>query len=203
MTNPQPKDPFAAAVLASQIIIGALIAGPIPLLAIAYFIGPMLASPQPGAAQAGAPAGQPSDERFRAILEYTAMGAGAMAVLMSFIVPRVISSSGRRSVAQSTHAVQPGRSAPKGAKLQTMDEQRAKLLPQFQSQLIVRAAILEGAAFFATVVYLLTGNPIVAGAAILLLVGMLAVFPTRARVDLWLERQQEKLRDEEFTQSSV
>ena len=62
----------------------------------------------------------------------------------------------------------------------------------------MRAAILEGATFFAAVVYLLTGNPIVAGVAIALLLVMLAAFPTRARIDLWLERQQEKLREEEF-----
>ena len=67
----------------------------------------------------------------------------------------------------------------------------------------MRAAILEGATFFAAVVYLLTGNPVIAGVAIALMLVILAAFPTRARVDLWLEQQQQKLRDEEFAQSSI
>ena len=198
MTNAEVKDRVQPVLLASQIIIGSLLVGPIPILVIGIFIGPLLAPSKPAAAQAGAPAAPASGEALNMILEYAAIGAGAIAVLMSFILPRVISASGRKSVAEHTKAAQLGGSAGKAAELETIDEQHARLLPQFQSQLIVRAAILEGATFFAAVVYLLTGNAIVTGVAILLLVVILAAFPTRPRVDHWLERQQEKLRDDEF-----
>jgi hypothetical protein len=198
MTNSESKDPVRAVVLASQIIYGCLIFGPIPVLLIAYFIGPMLAGPQAAAVQAGVPAGDLSDQTFKAILSYAAIGAAALAVLMSFILPKVISAAGAKSAAARA---QPGGNAGKAATLESIDEQRGRLLPLFQTQLIIRAAILEGAAFFAAVMYMLTGNLILAGVAIALLLVMLAAFPTRPRLDRWLEQQQERLRDAEFAQS--
>ncbi len=207
MTNPEAKDPTAMVVLASQIITGALIAGPIPVLIIAFFIGPILGQPPPGAGQPGgaAAAGQVPEGSFQTILSYAAIGAGALAILLSSIAPRLISSSASKSVAPSTPAAQPGKSAGKGKRPgpQTADELRAKLLPQFQAQLIVRAAVLEGAAFFGAVAYLLTGNPVPACVTVALLVPMLVDFPTRTKVESWLERQQEKLRDDEFGPASV
>ena len=99
MTNPEAKDPVRMVVLISQIITGSLIAGPIPILLIGFFIGPLLSPPRPGA-----PIGEVSDETFKAILGYAAMGVGAMAVLMSFIVPQVIAASGRKSITQNAPA---------------------------------------------------------------------------------------------------
>jgi hypothetical protein len=207
MTNPEAKDPAAMVVLASQIIAGALIAGPIPLLVIAFFIGPMLGQPPPapGKPAGAAAAGQVSDETFRTILSYVAIGAGAMALLLYSIVPRLISSSASKSVAPSTSAAPPVKSAGKGKRAgpRTADELRTKLLPQFQTELIVRAAILEGAAFLGAVAYLLTGNPVPACVVVALLATMLVDFPTRTRVESWLERRQEKLRDDEFAQAPI
>jgi len=207
MTNPEAKDPLGTVVLTSQIITGALIAGPIPVLIIALFIGPMLGQRPPGAVPPGgaAVAGQAPDEAFNTILSYAAIGAGAIALLLSSITPRFISSSASKSVAPSAPAAQPGKSAGTGKRPgpETADELRTKLLPQFQQQLIVRAAILEGAAFFASVAYLLTGNPVPACVAVALLVPMLVDFPTRTRVESWLERQQDKLRYDEFAHSPV
>ena len=93
MTNAETKDPVRLTLLVSQIITASLLAGPIPLLLIGFLIGPLLAPPRPGAAQPGAPAADVPDETFRAILGYAAMGAGAVAVLMSFIVPRMFSAA--------------------------------------------------------------------------------------------------------------
>jgi hypothetical protein len=206
MTNPEAKDPAAMVVLASQMIIGALIAGPIPVLIIAFFIGPLLGQPPPGAVwPAGAAAGQVPDGSFQTILSYAAIGAGALALLLSSIAPRFISTSASKSAAPSAPAAQPGKSAGKAKRpsLETTDELRTKLLPQFQQQLIVRAAILEGAAFFGAAAYLLTGNPVPACVAVALLATMLVDFPTRTKVESWLEHQQQKLRDDEFAQAPV
>jgi hypothetical protein len=63
----------------------------------------------------------------------------------------------------------------------------------YQTQLIIGAAIDEGAAFFAGIAYLIGKNSIALGAAILLLAGLLARFPTRERVARWIEHQREKL----------
>ncbi len=111
MTNPEARDPAAMVVLASQIITGALIAGPIPLLIVAFFIGPLLGQPPGAVPPAGA--GQVPDGSFQTILSYAAIGAGAVAILLSSIAPRLISTSATKSVAPTTPASRPGKSAGK------------------------------------------------------------------------------------------
>jgi hypothetical protein len=191
MATPASGASLEANVRVSQIILGALIAGPLALIAASLFISPLLAPPA-GAAGAG-----PSDV-LGPILNYMAVAFGALAVCMCFVVPPVIAAASRRAMVQSGRATKPSGTAPVGAKLESIDEARASLLLAFQTQFIVGAAILEGAVFFAAVVYLLHGNPIALGVAIVLLGLSLARFPTKARTELWIEQQQEKLRDEGF-----
>ena len=66
----------------------------------------------------------------------------------------------------------------------------------YLNQLIIGAAINEGAAFFAGVAYLLERNPIALAVALVLIAGVIARFPTANRVERWIEQQQEKLRED-------
>jgi hypothetical protein len=191
MATPAAGDSLVAIVRVLQIIVGALIVGPLALLAASLFISPLIAPPA-GAAGAG-----PSDV-LGPILNYMAVAFGALAVCMCFVVPPVISAASRKTMVQSGRATKPGASALPGAKVQPIDEARASLLTAFQTQFIVGAAILEGAAIFAAVAYLLYGHPIALGVAIVIIGVSLARIPTRARTQLWIEQQQEKLRDEGF-----
>jgi hypothetical protein len=200
MPTLQAEVPFGKFVRTSQIIIAALLMGPLPVLAIALLIGP-LAVQRGGGAAAGAAARAPGppDDALALIFNGLVIAFGSLAIVMSFILPRVVSANGRkaavkRSLVPNTAGV-PG----KGAKLQAIEEARVSLLPQFNAQLIVGAAILEGATFFAAVTTLLIGGLIAPGIAIVLMIVLIARFPTEARAQLWLDQQCEKLRDEEFS----
>jgi hypothetical protein len=56
--------------------------------------------------------------------------------------------------------------------------------------------MLEGAAFFATIAYMLERNPIALATAIVLLGALVARFPTSDRVNAWLDRQLGLLQEE-------
>ncbi len=68
-----------------------------------------------------------------------------------------------------------------------------KLASVYLTQFIIGAAINEGLAFFACLAYLIGKNPIAMGLALLLLVALVARFPTRLRFASWVDRQQELL----------
>ena len=53
----------------------------------------------------------------------------------------------------------------------------------FLTQLIIGAAMNEGAAFFALVAYLIEKNPIALGLAVVLIAGVITRFPTAGRVE--------------------
>jgi hypothetical protein len=72
----------------------------------------------------------------------------------------------------------------------------AALLAIFQTGHIVGSAMLEGAAFFATIVYFLEGKAVALLAALVLVGAILAKFPTRTRVEEWLDRQAALLQQE-------
>ena len=64
-------------------------------------------------------------------------------------------------------------------------------LGAFQRLLIIRMAMSEGAALMATVAYMLTGRPIALGVAVAMIVFMaVAQFPTRERMDAWMDRHE-------------
>jgi len=78
-----------------------------------------------------------------------------------------------------------------------------KLAPIYQTQLIIGAAMLEGAAFFATIAYMFATiaymverNPLALATAIALLGALVARFPTSDRVNAWLDRQLGLLQEE-------
>ena len=106
----------------------------------------------------------------QAFITYVAL-ARRCAVVAVVIVPAVMIGPLRRSFAG-------GR------------EGRPSVPPQaFQTLLIIRAAILEGAIFFCLVGYLLEGQTIVLVAAGILLVLLMAQFPTMSRMTAWIENE--------------
>ena len=66
----------------------------------------------------------------------------------------------------------------------------------FNTQLIVGAALLEGAAFFLAIMYMVTGD-LVNLLAMLPFVLLLALkFPTRSALDSWMDKQRSLLDQE-------
>jgi hypothetical protein len=67
--------------------------------------------------------------------------------------------------------------------------QQGGTIESFRVVMIVRLAITEGAALFGVVCFLLSGRPLGAGVTLAMLgFALLLQFPTRERLDTWLDR---------------
>jgi hypothetical protein len=145
----------------TQIIIGALAAG------VFTFIGrlPFFAAPR---------GDRGPDEPL--LLVYIGWGRGlAVAVFFAWaIVPRLIAGHMRQAIAD-------------GQPLETEVGDVRPLVNMYQTRLIIGAAILEGAAFFNVVAYMLEHQPISLVVAGLLALTLLAQIPTFGRLRNWAE----------------
>jgi hypothetical protein len=63
---------------------------------------------------------------------------------------------------------------------------------EYQTRLILRNAVLEGAAFFNVIAYMLTALSWSLGVALALVAVMVATFPTRSKFDNWVRRKQDE-----------
>jgi hypothetical protein len=68
----------------------------------------------------------------------------------------------------------------------------------YQTSMLIGLALLEGAIFFQLLVFQIEGQQLNLLLAMLLLTGMVLQFPTRPRVESWIEKQQEKLNEEHW-----
>ena len=188
MSNMTDSEPLAPFVRICQVIVGALVMGVVTFLVMVVLIIPRFdggapVQPQPaGAADIGPATALP-------IITYMALAMGAAVLGLSFVIPQVAVSQARRQIAKGT--------APKPGK--TAEEDATSLLPIYQTQLIIGAALLEGGAFFATIAYMLERKPLALAAAGVLLAVLLTRFPTVDRVRGWLDRQMDVLQEERQT----
>ncbi len=177
-----------------QIIMGALIAGVTIFLLIVVFLvhflgfgAPAGAAAAPGqAARANPAAGAQSIP----ILTYIAAGMGVMLLPLSFILPDRIAAQSLRSKAVRP----PDASSNPTTNSAASPGQAVTPAVAFQSSAIIGGALNEGPAFLAGIAYLIEQNPIALGVMVVLLAVMVARFPTRGRIERWIEQQEEKLR---------
>jgi hypothetical protein len=106
---------------------------------------------------------------------------------LAFIVPGIMTGNGLRKIASGKWQ-SPTESNPSGFATDS-----SKLLALRQSTLIVRLALLESAAFFGCVAFLLEGQLFVLSAVFVALFLMLASFPTYYRIRYWLQLQTDQL----------
>ena len=140
-------------------------------------------APAPAAAGPGTP-----------LFTYIAVAVGLMNLALSFVVPNLAVANGRRQIARGVAPKIKG--GPTEAKQIYPSGDTGMLAQLYQTQLIVGAAMLEGAAFFAGIAFMLERNPIAAGMALVLLAVLAARFPTRDRIQAWLEQQLGLLQEE-------
>jgi hypothetical protein len=112
------------------------------------------------------------DAQNQAFLTYLAVGAAVCAIVALLIAPMVMLGPLRRSFSGDSQAtgIRP-------------------IAQVYQTLLIIRAAILEGAIFFCLVSYMLERQAISLAAAGVLLLLLLAQFPTLSRVAAWVENE--------------
>jgi hypothetical protein len=106
---------------------------------------------------------------------------------LSFIVPANITRKAVQQIAQGTWL------GPQGTDPSAFPTDAAKLLAVYQTAMIVGLAMLEGAAFFGCIAYLVEGHAVGLGVVILAVLLQILRFPTESRVRAWLEQQAEML----------
>jgi hypothetical protein len=183
-----------------QIIAGALIVGVVLFLGVATVMGPLVPAARAGAAPgrgAGANAApQPATDSMDIgdIITWVAVLLAAIILPLSFVVPRYVASGIRRNIAAGKWTPPVAPNDPRGSiSREALQSDTGKLAFAYQTPFIIGAALNEGVAFFAAVAYMVGGNPIALGLALLLLGALILRFPTRPRVASWIERQQELL----------
>lgn len=173
MGNEKPAD-FDALLRTVQIIVFALVSGVVMFMAIVLlFMG------------AGV---QPFDTG--AVVSMVMAAFGASAILARLLVPGLMVDANCRRIAQGSGNANQRHP---GAKLPDTDE--GKLMQVFLTKTIVGSAFLEGGAFANLIAFMLEGQIYSIVLSVLLLLGILAGFPTRSGLSEWLETQSRRLRE--------
>jgi len=133
----------------------------------------------------------PADDRNgeMGILSLMSVGMTGISVLVSFLIPKLIVKQNRNKIASGDWAV-----VPSGAPIKETDAGKFSIV--FQMTTIVGCTVLEGAAFFALIAYMQEGHLTTLVSTGVLMLGILLYFPTRTRIENWIEHQL-RLVDEE------
>lgn len=184
---------FDVNVQVMQIIVGALAAGVV-------VFGVLVLTILDGGNRPAAAANQPTILGLP-LLTALAVGFGVITLVASVVVPRLMVEGGLRAIA--------GGSTTDDTKLTDTGERQVypandvgRLLPLYQTQLIVASALNEGGAFFGLIAYMLEGNPAALATAGVLVAVLLSRFPVADRVRGWLDAHLERLaelRRDEFS----
>lgn len=173
MSDSKWQDELGPIVRSLQIIVGSLIASCVVFLVIVLVT-------TGGKVAAG---GQP-------LLRYMAVVFAVTALIARLVVPGILIASTRRKIIRGTWR-QPQFPAfnPTLAAFLERTGDAGKLAMVFQTSSIVGAALLEGPAFFALIVYLVEQSPLSLILAGVLILGLATHLPTRSRVIHWIEDQ--------------
>jgi hypothetical protein len=184
MSTSDPNTIVAQQTRVLQIIVAAQVAGLVFFLGIILLLNLQNKGKPPGPARASS------------ILLPLVFVFATGALVMSVAVPRAFTAGARRQIAAGTWNPNPRGSAPAPAPEGKEMSDEAKLAVVYQSQKIVAVALIEGAAFFALIVYMLEGNALTLGLALLLIAAQVVHFPTREKVEGWIDQQAGLIRQE-------
>lgn len=171
MFDEQSKQQVAVTVRTAQIILAALVMGVVMFGVVVLF---------------GMPGGQAAQGSALTLLAVCFAGVD---LVLCLLVPNLIAAVHRRKLAAGTWQAAPSRGP-------VPDTDAGKLAMIYQVKMIIGAAMLEGGCFLALFAYMLERHlPSLVMAAVLL-VALLAQFPTYGRVEAWIEEQLRRVEDE-------
>ena len=175
----QSKDPLAGFVRTLQIIVGALVFGVFFFMMIVLFV--MKAKPEP--------------LDMRAVLSLTAIGFFLVSVVARLIIPGLIAGAACKRIASGTWTPQSGVTQAQRSTSAFLKTDEGKLVVAHQTKTIIGSALLEGAAFFCLLAYMMEGQIYTIALSVALMLAILAGFPTRGGVDSWIERQIRRVKE--------
>ena len=171
LSDPQ-REYAQTAVRTIQIIVAALAAGVFAFIGVAIFL----------VSRKNVKAAVPDPP----ILTYTSIGMAVAIVVSWLFVPSVVASGMKKAIIDG-RSTDWGivKSMPNAGELGVV----VPLAVIYQTRTIIAAALLEGAAFFATVAYLIEHQSITLYVAIALAFLILAHIPTISRFESWLDSE--------------
>jgi len=116
------------------------------------------------------------------MLTYGSLGFAGLETVMCLIVPQVLVRSGRKLMATGSLKYQ-------GSEGPTVHTDAGKLALVYQQTTIIGCALLEGAAFFALIAYMIEGHLAALIAAVVMLIGVALHMPLGDRLSSWVENQ--------------
>jgi len=134
------------------------------------------------------------------LLTYMAVGFSLLMLVLHVVVPRLTIATARKQMARGDWP--PSKVSgqyPVATEKKRGTGEAGKLCMLYQMQLIIGAAMLEGAVFFSLIAYLVEGDLASLAVAGLLIVFLLLRIPTRTGVENFLIEQGELLRQERET----
>jgi hypothetical protein len=123
-------------------------------------------------------------------------------MIARLIVPSVLVAQGRRRIAAGQWSLPEGAGQGDIAAFIERTGDAGRLLCVYQTRTIVASALLEGVAFFAIIVYLLTQSMVGLVVAVVLILGLGFHIPTRSGVSRWIEDQLQLIDQERRFRSS-
>jgi hypothetical protein len=172
MSFPEDSRVPAARLRAMQIIAGTLILGVAMMLTVFVVLRNLSNAPRPPQVP---------------VLTYVGVAFALMAVIAHFIVPRNVL---KNATSRRQWDDEPVFSTAPADPEQAPGDREPSALPLYQTRMIIGMALLEGAAFYQAIAYYVEGQPLALGLGCLLLLGLIVQFPTRSRVERWLENQE-------------
>ncbi|NOX53413.1 MAG: hypothetical protein GXP27_03045 [Planctomycetes bacterium] len=160
------SDRLSNVIRVTQIIAGAILAG-LAMMAGIFFAMGMRAKPAP-----------PS------VMTYVAVGAVLVGAVMRTVLHGLVATSKVSELRQS-FSQRP---------IADDEELKFALAGAYQAGTIAGFAVIEGAGFFAWILYVMHPSWMGLAAAIFALLVMIVTFPSRSRILNWIEEQAENLR---------
>lgn len=113
------------------------------------------------------------------IITYVACFLACIQFPLSLIVPSQVVASGRKQLATKPPA-----------------DDTFALMNLYQTKTIITGALRQGVGFLAAIAFMIERQPISLGLAVVCMVAVAVLFPTRERVDQWLDDQLVRLSQE-------
>lgn len=152
--------------LTMQIIAGALIQGVVVFLVVVVFLLP------------------PPPNRVAVFSSYIGLGFALVAMAMSLVVPNIILASTKKSLVKG----KPSELLKQYGEVSNLGF-LAPLTGLYQTRMIIAMALLEGAAFFNLVSYMMERQPFTLAVVGMLLLALVMNFPTRRGLEKWLAQE--------------
>jgi hypothetical protein len=163
----------------TRIIIGAMMMGIVSFLAVVIFVTQQR---------------EPNQDS-QSLVSYMAVGGLALALVTWFLIPDLVVKGLVGQIAAGTWKPPKNAETEERAPLTDYPTDASKLLLVNQTRAIIATALLEGAAFFGLVAYLVEGQLFVLAVPGVVLALLALTFPARERVVQWAEVQQVRIND--------